>query len=308
MLTLQQAGTEILGNQPQKFYVFTGTEYGIKRKYIDHLKQFYNGYAVADTVNEVLGAMQKKSIFPVPPKLYVVRYDDSFVSSLTDKTAARLAKIKINGTVVCLYEDERQSAKCAKYLPEHTVSFDRVHIQYIQKYLRSDFPDLSENCISEAVKIHDDYMGAYNICSVLNNLPEKYRDGISPKAMEAAFGYTLRTEEAYFKAAFAAKNASFCTLLLDNYAGDLNILFYAMLATLIELEKLMINPKQRSDYKQYIKAWTTESLYNMFVHVYSELERSRALQGYNLHDRLLYLLLLLQYNPIPQLGVLQGGI
>ena len=308
MLTLQQAGTEILGNQPQKFYVFTGTEYGIKRKYIDHLKQFYNGYAVADTVNEVLGVMQKKSIFPVPPKLYVVRYDDSFVSSLTDKTAARLAKIKINGTVVCLYEDERQSAKCAKYLPEHTVSFDRVHIQYIQKYLRSDFPDLSENCISEAVKIHDDYMGAYNICAVLNNLPEKYRDGVSPKAMETAFGYTLRSEEAYFKAAFAAKNASLCAMLLDNYAGDLNILFYAMLATLIELEKLMTNPKQRSDYKQYIKAWTTESLYNMFGHVYSELERSRALQGYNLHDRLLYLLLLLQYNPIPQLGVLQGGI
>lgn len=308
MLSIQQAGTEILGNKPGKFYIFTGTEYGVKRKYLEHLKQFYKNAVTAETVSEVFDAMQRKSLIPVPPKLYVVRYDEDFVSALNDRSAARISKMKINGTIVCLYEADRSAAKCAKYLPDNTVSFDHVHSEFVKQYLHSDFPALSDICITEAVRIHSDYMGAYNICTVLSVLSDTDRDSIDPKAMESIFGYSLLSEDSRIKEAFAARDVQLCLNLIENYTNEPDMVFYIMLSALIELEKLLINPKQRSDFKRYIKAWTIESVYNMFLQVYAELETSREFQGYNVRDRLVYLVLLLRYNPIPQLEVMKSGL
>ncbi|MBP5433760.1 hypothetical protein [Ruminococcus sp.] len=308
MLTIQQAGSEILGDRPGKFYVFAGTEYGVKRKYIEHLKNFYKHSVTADTVSEVIESMQKKSLLPVPPKLYIVRYDESFVSSLGDKSRQQIEKTKINGTLICLYETEKAAVKCAKYLPDCTVSFDAVHTEYVKKYLRADFPGLADSIIAEAVRIHREYIGAYNICSVMNCVSEDEREHISVKDMDEMFGYSLLTGDEQFRQAFAAKDIRMCVSMLDNYEDSFDSVFYLMLASLLELEKLITNPKQKSDYRAYIKGWTAESVYNMFIQVYSELEQSRELQGYNIRDRLLYLLLLLQYGTIPQMGVMHSGI
>ena len=43
MLSVQDVGTQILGGNPGKFYVLCGTEYGIKKKYIDVLNSYYHG-------------------------------------------------------------------------------------------------------------------------------------------------------------------------------------------------------------------------------------------------------------------------
>ena len=308
MLTIQQAGAEILGGNPGRFYVFVGTEYGVKRKYIEHLMEYYKNYITADTVSEVLESMQRKSIIPVPPKLYIVRYDETYLSALNDKSAARIAKIKINGTIICLYETEQSYVRCAKYLPDYTVPFDGVHPEFIKKYLHSDFPQLSESLIAEAVKMRSDYMGAYNICINLVTLSDMEQSSISVKEIEDTFGYSLNSEDRLIKEAFAAKDIRLCIDLIDNYSNDFDMVFYVLLSVLTDLEKLLINPKQKSDYKRYIKAWTIENVCNMFSHVYAELERSRELQGYNAHDRLVYLILLLQYNPIPHVGVMNSGV
>ena len=49
-MTIQEAGTQILNDNPGKFYIFCGEEYGIKFRYIEKLKQHYKNYAEAETV------------------------------------------------------------------------------------------------------------------------------------------------------------------------------------------------------------------------------------------------------------------
>ena len=73
---------------------------------------------------------------------------------------------------------------------------------------------------------------------------------------------------------------------------------------MLELEKLIVYPRQKSDLSQYVKLWDIQSVCNMFRHIYNELKTSRTSLSYNIDDRLQYIALLLQYNPIPQEGVI----
>ena len=41
MLTIQELGLQILQHNPLKFYVFGGSEYGIRMRYIEELKNYY---------------------------------------------------------------------------------------------------------------------------------------------------------------------------------------------------------------------------------------------------------------------------
>ena len=98
MLTIQEVGTEIMQGTPRSFYVMTGSEYGIKRMYIQYLKDHYKNYKEADTVDSVLTTMSTKHFVPLVPTVYVVRYDESFIASLSDKTASRIKNTNIVGT------------------------------------------------------------------------------------------------------------------------------------------------------------------------------------------------------------------
>lgn len=304
MLTIQQAGTEILGDNPKNFYVFGGEEYGIKCKYLEHLKKLYKVSVEVETVSEALSIFKKKQLLPLPPKLYIVRYDDTFISELSEKMVKHIFKLKIKGTIVCLYENLKSVGKCNKYLPDNTVSFDAVNPVFIKQYLQKDFPSLPESAISEAVRIHSDYMGAYNICISLNSLSDTDLAGLTPKLADETFGYGVASTDTQLRQAFAAKNFYLVTELLEKFTGDKNQIFYVWLSTMLELEKLSGNLKQKSDLKQYIKLWDVQSIYNMFMHIYHELEISRSVLSYDIDTRLLYIALLLQYQPIPAVGVI----
>lgn len=308
VLTIQQAGTEILGDNPKNMYFFGGEEYGIKCKYIEHLRDYYNQVQEMPTVSEVLDIFKRKQLFPLPPKLYIVRYDDTFLSDLNERTVKQISKLTIRGTIVCLYEAPKAVSKCNKYFPDNTVSFDNINPSFIVQYLTKDFPALSQKAITEAVRIHPDYMGAYNICIGLSVLDDRIVDGMTSAQADETFGYDPAATEIQLRQAFAAKNVYLCINLLDTYIGDKNQIFYTWLAAMLELEKLLVNPKQKSDLGSCAKHWDLLSVYNMFQNIYAELDTSRSVQSYNIDDRLLYLILLLQYNPVPERGAMTDGV
>lgn len=300
-MTIQEAGTQILNDNPGKFYIFCGEEYGIKFRYIEKLKQHYKNYAEAETVEEILGLMRKKRLLPLQPKVYVVRYDESFLSSLKDNTADQISKTNIIGTIVCIYEQNKHKTKCNKYLPDYTVTFDAVNPTFIKKYLEKDFPNLPDACLNTAIKLRNDYMGAYHICESMQ-YSGMYVD--DTQAMIKAFSSTVATEDNSFRYAFAAKNFRMCVNILDEYTGELSSLFYTMLMALIELERVITTPKTKSDLGRYVKAWNFNSVYWAFMHIYDELKQSRSSQSYNVYDRIVYLLSICQYRDIPALGAI----
>lgn len=300
-MTIQEAGKQILTNQPTKFYIFCGEEYGIKFRYIEQLKQHYGSISEVNTVDEVISLMRKKRLFPLQPKVYVIRYDDTFISSINDKTADLIASTNIVGTIVCIYEQTKHRTKCNKYLPDYTVTFDPVNPTFIKQYLESDFPNLPTTCIDMAIKLRGDYMGAYHICESMTYAGMYVDDTV---AMVKAFSSTVATEDNAFRYAFAAKDFNLSLHIIDEYTGELSAMFYTMLMALIELERISCTPKCKSDLGRYAKLWSANSIYWAFMHVYNELRQSRSGVSYNVYDRLIYLLSIMQYQEIPALGVI----
>ena len=306
MLSIQEVGTQVLTGNPKPFYVFIGSEYGIKAKYLENLKFHYNSVVEINNVADVLELMSKKHIISLKPTLYIVRYDEEFLRTLDKKASEKLTKIesKIIGTIVCIYEIQKQSDKCAKYLPDFTVSFDNVSSEFIKKYLKSDFPELDSSVIDFAVQLRSDYKSAYNICASLRYADPDELAKYDGNRLAAVLGNNFSTSEKQFRYGVASRNFAYCLSVIDSYNGQLDMLIYTFLSTLIDLERIISNPKQQNDLKQYANCWNISDVYHLFMHVYSELEKSRMLSSYDVYSGLLYLISLLQYSPVPEVGTI----
>lgn len=306
MLSIQEVGTQVLTGNPKQFYIFIGSEYGIKEKYLENLKSYYNSVVEVGNVVDVLELMSKKHIIPLKPTLYIVRYDEEFLRTLDKKSNENLIKIesKIIGTIVCLYEIQKQSDKCAKYLPDFTASFDSVSSEFIKKYLKSDFPELHSSVIDFAVQLRRDYKSAYNICASIRCADPEELSKYDGNQLAAVLGNNFSTSEKQFRYGVASRNFAYCLSVIDSYNGQLDMLMYTFLSTMIDIERIISNPKQQNDLKRYTNCWNISDVYHLFMHVYSELEKSRMLSSYDVYSGLLYLISLLQYSPVPEVGSL----
>lgn len=300
MVPIQTIGSEILSNNPKSFYIFGGVEYGIKFKYMKQLEAHYGAKVETTSASDILNLMKQKRLLPLPPKLYVVRYDTDFISSLSDKTAEMISKINISGTIVCLYEDPKHLTKCNKYLPNCTTEFTNINPKFIEKYLISDYPQLPQSAIHTITSILHDYMSCYYICNSLSmlNLSE---DEITSEYIISNFvnNYVGRNK---FRYSFAARDIRSCLSILDHGDIDYNYAYITMLSTLLDIEKLLCKYNSKSDLSRYAKCWDAKDIYHMFLNVESELEKSRNFSEYDLYNGLVYLLGLLIFRPIPKVG------
>lgn len=303
MLTVQEVGTEILGEHPRKFYVFVGTEYGIKQKYIRKLRDLYGEQKEAQSVDEVLSFMSTKHLIKPDPACYVVRYDDDFVSSLDNKTADKIKHTKIIGTVVCIYQLAKHADKLAKYLPDMTVSLDSINKQFVSKYLHQDFPSLPDRLISAATQMANDYNHAYNICNCMTHTSIDHLYGLSDSELQRIFGVRELSTDQMIKIGVASRNFNYLIDMLDTYPDSLDSIIYTVLSTMLELEKIISNKNAQSNLREYLNRWTHKDIYNMFMNAYNELQKLRTVSS-NTYESLIYLFSLLQFSEIPEVGEL----
>lgn len=303
MLTIQDLGTSILNGNPNKFYIFGGIEYGIKERYLSILKSHYGDYSEFSSVSDIITLMSNKQLIPLKPKLYIVRYDEDFIKELSDNTSKVIDNLCIIGTVVCIYEIQKHTSKCNKYLPRYTADINSVDKQFIKKYLITDYPDFGERVVDIIVSLCDNYKEAEHICCSLSHLsPDRLR-GITQNDISRDFGITQSVSDSQFKVGFASRNFEYIISLLDKYDEFTDSLLYNILSTLLELEKLICNPRLNSDFRPYLKRWTISDVYMMFKYVYSEIYKIRSISGYDIYNSLIYICSLLQYSPIPNLEV-----
>lgn len=303
MLTIQEAGNQILTGNPGKFYVFTGLEYGIKEKYIQSLIAHYEGnIKEVESVKTVLDLMGKKHLIPLTPVVYVVRYDEEFVSALSQTSQPEIDSAKIVGTVVCLYEASKQAAKCEKYLPNYTVAFTGVEKKFLYSYLKKDFPELSDNFIKFALQYRDDYKSAWNICNALSYSNKKV---ISENDLSLAFNCKNLVSETQFKQGIAARNYKYCKNIIEEYPDALEGLFYSILNAVLELDKITDNKYAQSELRSYANNWSKSDIYYMFMNTYEELKKSRNYSSYDIKSGLLYLISLLPFKSILPTEVLE---
>lgn len=304
MASIQEVGKAILTGKPNKFYIFAGEEYGLKVAYIDKLKALYGSYTESESVEVVLKSMGGVHLVPMLPKLYIVRYDMDFLTKVGVDTQERIFKTNIIGTIVCIYQQPKDVAKCMKYLPDYTVRIDHVSANFLLKYLKSDYSSLDDETIKKVIDVTTDYSLAKSICYDLTFLPATSRKSLTPVAIAKAFGHEASSTEEAFKLGVAARNFKYIVQVIESYEGDLNLLLYAILSVMIELEKIHKQQHTTSPYREYSKQWPLLSIYNMFQHTYQMLQLSRKYSISN-RDAIVYLAALLGFNPIPSVEDMQ---
>lgn len=299
MLTIQEVGSEILSKSPRSFYVFVGDEYGIKMKYVEMLKELYGNYEEYESVELVLTAMKRSRLIQRPPTVYVVRYDDEFISNLSESTEIKINRTNITGTIVCIYESKKHTDKLAKYLPNHTVSIDSVDDRFVRKYLKKDFPTLADNFIDIAIAISSTYGQAQHICYSMSKASADKLSKVSKETLKKLLGYEYKSTDEQIKLGIAAKDFKYLNNMLEGYSGTADNILYDILSVMLDIEKLLCNPRIDSPYKDYLKYWTAEDVYYMFDNTYSELKKLRSLSYSDPFTSVIYLFGILQYSRIP---------
>lgn len=296
MRSIQDVGTEIMSGNPASFYIFTGSEYGVKTKYIDTLRNLYGDKVETNSVNAVLDMMNTKHLIPLEPKVYVVRYDDEFLKSLDDNTEKSIVSTDICGTIVCLYEKAEHANKLDKYLSNYTVDISGIGYKFVVKYLHTEFPNLPDKLIESAAKIGDNYEHSRNIarcmCGADVDLLYQYTD----LQLKNLFGVTSVSLESDVRNSVASRNFRALISTTDKY-DDLDSCLYTILNTLVELEKIYYNKYAESSLRQYVDAWTPKDIYNMFMNTYSQLKKVRT-YSIDMKEVIMYLASLLQFKEI----------
>ena len=300
MLSLQEVGRrrQILKGDPGKLYVFVGEEYGVKRRYLDIIKKAYDGrYVTMDTMEEVLSVMGRKHLIPLEKQLYIVRYDETFIQELSDKTQSRIDNLNIVGTIVAIYESDKHAKKVAKYLPNYTIRFDIVSPQFVKKYLKEDFPELDDRFIDIAITSTTNYSQANHMCNSMS-YGQKELGKLPDDEIADTLGTFRVSSDSQIRMGVASRNAAYVLNAIDSYDGANDNILYTMLSTMLELEKVILNPRADSDIKEYAKRWNLKDVYYYFNHVYSQLKMLRSMSS-DIKLSLYYLTSLLAFKEIP---------
>lgn len=307
MISIQDLGLSILSDKPKQLYFLGGTEYGVKDKYIEKLTSLYEGRCSEyPDISSVISFFSVRHLVPPKPQLYVVRYDEQFVSSLNASVASKIKTLKILGTVVCLYEDSKHIEKIDKFLPDYVAVIDNINPQFIEKYLHQDFPGLDDRSIHVATIAASSYGHARNICkSMIHASPEALAK-MTEVQLATLFGCNQIVAEEQFKQYIAAKNFPALMKLLESFEGDCDSLLYTVLQTMIDLEKILSSKYSDSPLKDYAKLWTIQDIYYMFMNTYSEIQKLRSNTSSTAENSLIYLFGLLPFKQIPSTEALNA--
>ena len=300
MITIQQAGTQILGNNPKPLYFMCGSEYAIKQQYINHLKGIYKSYQLVDDLQDLFRSFSKKSLISPASCLYVSRYDSLFIKSIDkDKSDKLTSKIPASCCIVCVYEDEKAFSKLNKCFPDNTVRVDNVDSKYIKKYLKRDYPKLDERYIDLVCdNCEFGYGRAKAACGQLNCIRD-FLHSIDDQALLYMLDLSKSNTEQQMMEAAAARSFAGVMHVVDNFEGDVSILLNGMCHVAIELDKALTKKSIDTFAQKYTSNWSVEDVYNFFDQAYTQTLKLRSSIGGNPYNSLVYLASLLKFSKIP---------
>lgn len=288
MLSIQEAASQILSGNPKNLYFFTGPEYGIKRQYLSLLESKYGSCDHFDSFLQIVDSLSGKSLLKRVPKVYVARYDKEFISKLNNEMKTKVLGLKFPGTVVGIFESDKDEAKLDKYFPDNTVRLNYLTRENTIKHLAKDFPTLSEIHLNHVAEIGSDLFQCQTMCRCLTLLDPKKLHNLSKKEFDDLFGYQHSYQVERFKLAIAARNMQVALEELDKYDGEYSLLYYDILSTYIEIAKLFEKKYSDSVFKKYMKVWNPQTLKYMYDLAYGQLQSLRSNSLYNQYNSIVY--------------------
>ena len=288
MLTIRDGAIELFSDSHKNVYFFTGQEYGVKKEYIDKLSSQFN-YVIEnyDSFQSIIDTCKNKPLFIDHNKLYLVRYDKQFISSLNNN-------LKPHGLIIGLYEDEKDESKLDKYFPDKVIRFNLMSKEVEANHLYQHFENLPSTYISASVNMSSNYYQAYNICKTMTFMKDL---DLSQSELFSLFGYDILSNEENFKISVAAKNFRSCIKEVDRFDGlDLSTFHYAMLSVFLDIAKCKYKSNPNSYIYQYVKKWNIEELNYLYNETINQIEKLRNYSNYDPYISIVYLLGLLNFK------------
>lgn len=297
MRSIQDVGAEILGMHPGKLYIFTGKNYGIKKKYIAKVKEAYGGkYLEVDNIEYLIKLSTTKRILPLQPTVYISRHDSKFVSDLSEKNKTTLDKINLPGTVIIVYDDTKQCDKVEKYLSDNCVRFEDISPNVVKKYLVKDYPNIPESIIDYIIGKSADYARCDTICQQLNELNTSEITGLSDAEISKIFYMSSEYSQDKLKAAVIHRNSDYLFRYFES-GNDISDFPYIIFGALVDIEKELSGKLYRNS-DNISKSWTFNDVYNLYDITYRLFIKSRS-ETIDIKNMMCLIVSLLRYNPIP---------
>lgn len=298
MLSVQDGAFQLLSDSPGPLYFLTGSEYGVKQQYIDHMESLYGNVVEVDSFSQLMSDLGRKSLIPRPKTLYIVRYDKDFVSDLSNDIASTLLSLPYDGTVVGIYQDDRSEKKLDKYFPDTTMRVNALSDVLQLKHLSNRYGSLDEHVVKMCIAVSSDYMMASNMCSALSLLSQTAASALSTADVSDLFGCTPSYDKDSFKRAVASRNYKAMVQWMDSHdASDYSEMFYDVLNALTEVAKSLDAGKPMAWVTPaMLRAWDAGQVLAMFEIVYEQVSLMRTFSSYSQSTALLYVLSMLNYR------------
>lgn len=216
-----------LGN----FYIFTGTEIGIQKIYLEQMSKVY-GMPVTrvESVEKIYRQCTTKSLFGEESNFYVIRDDTDFMKR-EDLYSTITNKIRKN-VIVLLYEKLDSRLKFGKFFKDKTVEFEKLATNVLNSYIKKESGMSEEN----AAELSNKVSGSYDMAMLEVDKIKQYAS-VSGKGVDDSFkdlldsGVIYQPEDAgvfNFTDAICSgdpvQTVKIAQILADNKVSAINIL------------------------------------------------------------------------------------
>ena len=214
MKRLEDLKTDLLNDKYEKFYVFYGEDFGIRKHYIERLKTYFDSAVYLDSCSAVKDAISIKSLFK-SKKLYIIYNDLDFAMWSEDAIKMFIDSININDyACICIYDSGNylKSTLFEKF-SEYITEFQAVQLNIAEEFVDAELnlldtskKELAFNCgnlygtiliEADKIKSYADALGishqqAYEDLMLKNQLNVKQTDFDNKDFMNAILSGNYR--------------------------------------------------------------------------------------------------------------------
>lgn len=184
-MELLELKNDIMKGTMSHFYVFTGTELGIQKIYINQMQKVLGLPIVrADAVSDIRGNWGSRSLIGSSDALYIVRDDEEFMKN--EKLYADVLGEIGSSYLIVLYEKIDARLKFGKTFKDLIIRFDRLDHNVLKSYIRKEVK-LRDEQIEELIQACD---GSYDIAMLECDKIKHYaqaRDLLDEEALDILF-------------------------------------------------------------------------------------------------------------------------
>lgn len=136
MKKLQDLKQELIEGKVNKFYVFYGEDYGIRKHYINKIATFFDSTVVVDSCEKVGAMTVAKSLFKIR-KLIVV-YDDQVFAKKSNEVIQTFIKRLNDYCVILVYEQPLENSNLFKNFSDYITYFPVVQDNIAKEFVESE--------------------------------------------------------------------------------------------------------------------------------------------------------------------------